>query len=79
MAMPYSVEYFNQRVLAEIADWPVGVLADYARLVELLMEFGPDLRMRHIRAPSAAVSSSSARVAARASAGHCTATSSVSG
>ncbi len=50
MAMPYSVEYFNQRVLAEIADWPVGVLADYARLVELLMEFGPDLRMPHSRA-----------------------------
>jgi len=26
------------------------VLADYARLVELLMEFGPDLRMPHSRA-----------------------------
>ena len=48
--MPYSVEYFNKRVLAEIEDWPVSVLADYARLVELLMEFGPDLRMPHSRA-----------------------------
>ena len=48
--MPYSVEYFNGRVLAEIEGWPVGVLADYARLVELLMEFGPDLRMPHSRA-----------------------------
>ena len=48
--MPYSVEYFNERVLAEIEGWPVGVLADYARLVELLMEFGPDLRMPHSRA-----------------------------
>jgi len=45
----YSVEYFNERVLAEIEGWPVGVLADYARLVELLMEFGPDLRMPHSR------------------------------
>ncbi len=26
------------------------MLADYARLVELLMEFGPDLRMPHSRA-----------------------------
>lgn len=50
MTVPYSVEYFNERVLAEIEDWPVGVLADYARLVELLMEFGPDLRMPHSRA-----------------------------
>jgi len=48
--MPYSIEYFNERVLAEIEGWPVGVLADYARLVELLAEFGPDLRMPHSRA-----------------------------
>jgi phage-related protein len=46
----YSVEYFNERVFAEIEGWPVDVLADYARLVELLMEFGPDLRMPHSRA-----------------------------
>jgi len=44
------VAYFNERVLAEIEGWPVGVLADYARLVELLMELGPDLRMPHSRA-----------------------------
>lgn len=48
--MPYSVDYFNHRVLDEIESWPVGVLADYARLIELLMEFGPDLRMPHSRA-----------------------------
>lgn len=35
--MPYSLEYFNERVLAEIERWPVGVLADYARIVELLV------------------------------------------
>ncbi|HTX69606.1 MAG TPA: hypothetical protein VMH50_10735 [Thermoleophilia bacterium] len=40
--MPCSIEFFNARVLAEIEAWPVDVLADYARLVELLMEFGPD-------------------------------------
>jgi phage-related protein len=47
--MPYSIEYFNQRVLDEIESWPVGVLADYARLAEMLMEFGPSLRMPHSR------------------------------
>ncbi len=48
--MPYTVDYFNQRVLDEVESWPVGVLADYARLIELLIEFGPDLRMPHSRA-----------------------------
>jgi phage-related protein len=48
--MPYSIEYFHPRVKAEIEDWPVGILADYTRMVELLMEFGPDLRMPHSRA-----------------------------
>jgi hypothetical protein len=48
--MPYSIDCFNERVVAEIEGWPVGILADYARLVELLMEFGPDLRMPHSRA-----------------------------
>ena len=33
MLMPYSVEYFNERVLATIERWPVGILADYSRLV----------------------------------------------
>ena len=47
--MPYSIDYFNARVQTEIERWPVGILADYARLVELLIEFGPDLRMPHSR------------------------------
>jgi phage-related protein len=45
----YSVEYFNRKVLDEIESWPVGILADYARLVELLGEFGPVLGMPHCR------------------------------
>lgn len=48
--MPYTVDYYNQRVLDEIEAWPVGVAADYARLVELIMEYGPDVRMPHSRA-----------------------------
>ncbi len=46
----YRIEYFHSRVKAEIEGWPISILADYARLVELLMEFGPNLRMPHSRA-----------------------------
>jgi hypothetical protein len=45
--MPYSVAHFNRRVLDEIESWPVGALADYGRLIGLLMEFGLD-REYHI-------------------------------
>jgi len=48
--MNYIIEYFHKRVKAEIEDWPVGIVADFARIVELLMEFGPNLRMPHSRA-----------------------------
>ena len=50
LVVNYTIEYFHARVKAEIERWPVGILADYARLVELLMEFGPNLRMPHSRA-----------------------------
>jgi hypothetical protein len=33
-----SAHGFHERVLMEIESWPVDVLADYARLVELLGE-----------------------------------------
>jgi len=46
----YQVEYFHPRVQAAIESWPVDVLADYARLVELLIEHGPSLRLPHSRA-----------------------------
>lgn len=36
-------------MLAVIEAWPVDLLADYARLVELLMVHGPNLRMPHSR------------------------------
>jgi phage-related protein len=48
--MNYSIDYFHWRVKTEIESWPDGILADYARIVELLMEFGPNLRMPHSRA-----------------------------
>ena len=48
--MAFTVEYYNDNVLRTIEEWPSGILADYLRLVELLMEFGPDLRLPHSRA-----------------------------
>lgn len=47
--MTYAVEYFHPKVLADIEGWPVDVLANYARLVELLIEHGPSLRLPHSR------------------------------
>jgi phage-related protein len=48
--MGYSIEYFHTRVQAEIESWPVDVVADYARIIELLIEYGSDLRLPHSRA-----------------------------
>ena len=48
--MAYQIDYFHQRVLTEIEAWPVDVLADYARLIELLAQHGPSLRLPHSRA-----------------------------
>ena len=48
--MAYSIEYFHVRVQAVIEAWPVDVVADYARIVELLIEHGPNLRLPHSRA-----------------------------
>ena len=48
--MAFSVEYFHSRVQAEIDSWPVDVLADYARIVGLLIEHGPNLNLPYSRA-----------------------------
>lgn len=48
--MAFEIEYFHERVLDEIESWRVDVVADYARLVELLIEYGPSLRLPHSRA-----------------------------
>jgi phage-related protein len=48
--MTYSIEYFHVKVQAAIEAWPVDVVADYARIVELLIEHGPNLRLPHSRA-----------------------------
>lgn len=46
----WIIEYYNQEVQSKLSKMPVGIRADYARLAELLMEFGADLRLPHSRA-----------------------------
>jgi phage-related protein len=46
----FEIEYFHERVLDDIHRWPADVLADFARLTELLAEHGPNLRLPHSRA-----------------------------
>jgi phage-related protein len=48
--MSFEIEYFHERVLNDIESWPVDILADYARLTQLLLEHGPSLRLPHSRA-----------------------------
>lgn len=50
--MAFEIIYFHERVRSEIEAWPTDVLADYSRLVELLAEHGPGLRLPHSRALS---------------------------
>jgi phage-related protein len=47
--MNFNIEYFNARIKNEIEGWPDDLLADFARMVELLMEFGPKIGMPHSR------------------------------
>lgn len=48
--MSYLIEYFHPKVLAEIESWPIDIVANYARIAELLAEHGPNLRLPHSRA-----------------------------
>jgi len=48
--MSWAIEYFSEVVRLKINALPVGIRASYARLTELLEEFGLDLRMPHSRA-----------------------------
>lgn len=46
---PYDVEYFNEKVQREFERWPVGVYADFLRLVQLMERHAADLRLPHSR------------------------------
>ena len=48
--MLWIIDYYSEEVRLEIDYLPVGIRASYARLTNLLKEFGLDLRMPHSRA-----------------------------
>lgn len=48
--MSWTIDYYSEDVRLEIETLPVGIRASYARLTELLEEFGLELRMPHSRA-----------------------------
>jgi phage-related protein len=48
--MTWEIEYYSKKVQNWVAAMPLGIRADYARLTELLTEFGMDLRLPHSRA-----------------------------
>jgi DNA-binding XRE family transcriptional regulator len=41
----WKVHYFSGRVQSEIEVWPVGIYADFLRLIQLMQIHGADLRM----------------------------------
>jgi phage-related protein len=48
--MAFVVEYFDVRILRAVESWPSDVIADYQRLINLLISYGPDIGMPHSRA-----------------------------
>lgn len=48
--MAWEIHFYNDRVLKETRKWPVGLYADFLRLIELMEQYGADLRMPHSRA-----------------------------
>lgn len=48
--MAYNICYYSDELQVEILAMPAGILADYLRLADLLMGFGPRLRLPHSRA-----------------------------
>jgi hypothetical protein len=45
--MAWQIDYYDEDVQESIARWPVGIRAYYARIVERIMTFGPN--MAHIK------------------------------
>ena len=48
--MTWRLSYYNARVKQQVMDWPPSVRADFLRIAEAMLEFGPDLGMPKTRA-----------------------------
>lgn len=47
--MSWVIDYYGEEVRLQIEALPIGIRASYARLTDLLEEFGLDLRLPHSR------------------------------
>jgi len=48
--MSYRVEFFNQKVMAEVLGWPAGIAASFAVIALRMVEHGPNLGLPYTRA-----------------------------
>ena len=48
--MIYSIEFYNDSVLMEIEEWPVGINASFTRITEQMIVSGPNLGMPYTKA-----------------------------
>jgi phage-related protein len=51
--MRWQIEYYSPKVAALVDDWPAGIRAAFLRIVELMVQHGPDLGLPHTRAMGA--------------------------
>ena len=48
--MTWTIEYYSEAIEQAVLHLPSGLLARYLRLIDLMMELGPNLGMPHTRA-----------------------------
>ena len=48
--MNWTIQFYSERVRSDLDAWPVGIHADFLRLISLMEEHGADLRLPHSRA-----------------------------
>ncbi|TAN06463.1 MAG: type II toxin-antitoxin system RelE/ParE family toxin [Rhodanobacteraceae bacterium] len=46
----WMLSYYNAKGAALVDAWPVGIRADYERIIRVMQEYGPDLSMPRTRA-----------------------------
>lgn len=50
---PWTLSFYNAKVAAAVEAWPAGIRARFLRIVDVMVEHGPDLGMPHTRAMGA--------------------------
>lgn len=48
--MHYSIEFYNETVMADVMAWPAGIRANFTRITERMIDTGPNLGMPYTRA-----------------------------